>query len=193
MPLSFALTEQEKSKLGDVAITVLNERFQHLNPQEPNPENYTLTLRRKLGAFVTLTKEGALRGCIGNIVGYMPLIKTVWRMSQAAAFEDPRFPPISATEWPGLSMEITVLDELSPCFDTSCIEIGKHGLVLVHRGHTGVFLPQVPVEQHWTREAYLTNLCYKAGLPDGSWKEKGAKLFCYEGLVFPVLRSKGRV
>lgn len=109
-------------------------------------------------------------------------------MAQLAAFDDPRFPPVSPSEWDELSMEITVLGELSLCPDPKRIVIGRHGLVLSAHGRTGVFLPQVPVEQHWDLPAYLTNLCYKAGLPDGSWKAPGARLYWYEGLAFPVDR-----
>ena len=77
-----------------------------------------------------------------------------------------------------------VLDQLSPCPNPEAIEIGRHGLVLQYMGRSGVFLPQVPVEQGWDLDQYLTNLCYKAGLPDGSWKKQGARLFWYEGFKF---------
>ena len=77
-----------------------------------------------------------------------------------------------------------MLDELTPCPDPEAIEVGRHGLALQYLGHSGVFLPQVPVEQGWDRPTYLEHLCAKAGLPGGSWRAPGARLFWYEALVF---------
>lgn len=141
-------------------------------------------LRRQLGAFVTITLGGHLRGCIGSIVGREPLEANVWRMARAAALEDPRFPPLTAGEWAKADLEISVLDELSPCPDPELIEVGRHGLALQYAGRTGVFLPQVPVEQGWDRLAYLDNLCRKAGVPQGAWRQPQARLFWYEARVF---------
>ena len=142
-------------------------------------------LRRPLGAFVTITLGGNLRGCIGTIVGREPLEENVWRMARAAALEDPRFPPLTAREWERAELEISVLDELTPCPDPALVEVGRHGLALQYAGRTGVFLPQVPVEQGWDREAYLDHLCGKAGVPPGSWRLPQARLFWYEARVFP--------
>lgn len=186
MSVSFSLTDEEKRTLGEVAKGAIRERLEGRPAVAPDARTCTPMLRRPLGAFVTLNRRGALRGCIGFMVGREPLVRTVWRMAQAAAFEDPRFRPVRLSEWPEITMEITVLDELTPCPDPSQVVIGRHGLMLEYGGRRGVFLPQVPVEQHWDLAAYLTNLCYKAGVPDGSWKEPGARLYWYEGLVFPV-------
>ena len=135
-------------------------------------------------SFVTLTTDGRLRGCIGTIVGREPLYLNLWRMARAAAFEDPRFPSLTLREWAGAALHISVLDELTPCPDPEAIEVGRHGLALQYLGHSGVFLPQVPVEQGWDRLSYLEHLCAKAGLPGGSWRAPGARLFWYEALVF---------
>ena len=141
-------------------------------------------LFRTLGAFVTLHISGNLRGCIGNIIGREPLYATVWHMAQAAAFADPRFPALSLSECPRVNLDISVLDELTVCPDPQAVEVGRHGLVLQYAGRSGVFLPQVPVEQGWDRLEYLDNLCLKAGLPLGSWQQPGALLFWYEAVVF---------
>ena len=141
-------------------------------------------LFRTLGAFVTLHISGNLRGCIGNIIGREPLYATVWHMAQAAAFADQRFPAFSLSEWPRVNLDISVLDELTVCPDPQAVEVGRHGLVLQYAGRSGVFLPQVPVEQGWGRLEYLDNLCLKAGLPHGTWQQPGAQLFWYEAVVF---------
>lgn len=142
------------------------------------------TLAQSLGSFVTLNKDGDLRGCIGNMVGREPLWQNVWRMARAAAFEDPRFPALDAEEWTHCHLHISVLGPLSPCPDPARIVIGRHGLLLRLGMRQGVFLPQVPVEQGWDLGQYLEHLCRKAGLPAGSWRDPQALLFWFESLVF---------
>ena len=70
--------------------------------------------------------------------------------------------------------------------DPEKITVGQHGLILQWQGYSGVFLPQVPVEQGWDRLEYLDNLCLKAGLPKGSWRKPGVELFSFEAFVFPA-------
>ena len=199
MAVSFSLDEEERAWLSRLArqsialavggeptlpgVTSLIEALQ--SPDAPGREDHPV-LGRPLGAFVTITLGGQLRGCIGSIVGREPLEENVWRMARAAALEDPRFPPLTAREWADAELEVSVLDELSPCPDAERIEVGRHGLALHYAGRTGVFLPQVPVEQGWDRLAYLENLCRKAGVPQGSWRLPQARLFWYEAQVFPA-------
>ena len=199
MAVSFSLDEQEKAWLArlarqSIALAVGAEPVMTQGtslasalrgPDAPEREQHPV-LGRPLGAFVTITLGGNLRGCIGSIVGREPLEENVWRMARAAALEDPRFPPLTAPEWARADLEISVLDELSPCPDPERIEVGRHGLALQYAGRTGVFLPQVPVEQGWDREAYLDNLCRKAGVPQGAWRLPQARLFWYEAQVFPA-------
>ncbi|MBD5417086.1 MAG: AmmeMemoRadiSam system protein A [Desulfovibrio sp.] len=199
MGLSFDLDAAEKAWLSRLArqsialavgaapvltgVTSLTEAM--ASPEALNGEEHPV-LRRPLGAFVTITLGGNLRGCIGTIVGREPLEENVWRMARAAALEDPRFPPLSAREWERANLEISVLDELTPCPDPARVEVGRHGLALQYGGRSGVFLPQVPVEQGWDREAYLDHLCVKAGVPVGAWRLPLARLFWYEAQVFPA-------
>lgn len=189
MSIAFSLSDAEKRFLSRQARTSIKAGLLGKNvadiPQPPADQFPSdSALFRSLGAFVTLNKGKQLRGCIGNIVGREPLYATVWHMAQAAAFADPRFPALSLTEWPRVTVDISVLDELSPCPSPEAVEVGRHGLVLVYEGRSGVFLPQVPVEQGWDRLAYLDNLCLKAGVAPGTWKLPGAQLFWYEATVF---------
>ncbi len=188
MSLSFSLDEEERRLLGRAAVDAIEDGLGLRASARPDPSRAPRALVRPLGCFVTLKRRGALRGCIGNIVGRGPLLSTVWRMAQAAAFDDPRFPPLRPGEWRDTELEITVLDELSPCPELSRIELGRHGLLLSLRGRSAVFLPQVPVEQGWDLSQYLLQLCRKAGLPDGAWRHPEAELLWYEGLAFPVAR-----
>ena len=138
------------------------------------------------GAFVTLTRQGALRGCIGNIQGSGPLYQTVSRMAIAAASEDPRFEPVSAGELKDIEIEISVLSRPRVVRGADEIELGKHG-VIVSKGflNRGVFLPQVATETGWSKDRFLAELCsQKAGLPKDSWKDPAVKIEVFTADVF---------
>ena len=187
--LSFSLDAAEKDFLAQQARRSIEAGLAGIaaaeTPQPPEGLGGAKSLLRSpLGAFVTLSLNGALRGCIGTIIGRAPLYVVVWDMARAAAFSDPRFPPLTLAEWPRTQLDISVLGPLTPCPKPEAVEVGRHGLVLQYQGRSGVFLPQVPVEQGWDRLAYLDNLCGKAGLPPGTWKLPGAQLFWFEAEVF---------
>jgi AmmeMemoRadiSam system protein B/AmmeMemoRadiSam system protein A len=141
-------------------------------------------LQRPLGVFVTLKTDGQLRGCIGHLRGDRPLWQAVQAMAIAAATEDPRFPPLTPDELADVRIEISVLSPLRRLDDVAGIEIGRHGLLLDYRGQQGVFLPQVPVEQGWDRGQYLDQLCLKAGLIAGCWRDEAAALYTFTAVVF---------
>ncbi|MBD5641612.1 MAG: AmmeMemoRadiSam system protein A, partial [Desulfovibrio sp.] len=165
MSLSFSLDDAQKDFLArqaELAIASVLDNDPQARPLLPDPEcsqsEHGFTLNRKLGSFVTLTQRGNLRGCIGTIIGQEPLYLNVWNMARAAAFNDPRFPPLRASEWPAVDMEISVLDSPSRCPDPQEIVIGRDGLILSYQGRNGVFLAQVPVEQGRDVGQYLENL-----------------------------------
>lgn len=195
MAVDFTLSEAAKRWLSRQARTSIENGLANAGRAMPVPElteqgGMTLSpadvaqLGAPLGAFVTLKIQQCLRGCIGAIVSNASLYENVWNMAYAAAFRDPRFPPLRLLEWKNCSVDISVLAKPTPCPNPDLIEVGRHGLILQFAGHTGVFLPQVPVEQGWDRLTYLNQLCGKAGLPAGSWQQAGAGLFWYEALVF---------
>ena len=136
------------------------------------------------GAFVSLHQSRGLRGCIGHMAATDSLVQTVREMALAAAFEDPRFIPLSRNELASCRIEISVLSPMEECLDPKDVVVGTHGVYLVHRGRAGVFLPQVPAEQGWDREEYLNQLCRKAGLEPGAYRESGAKLYMFTATVF---------
>ena len=190
MSTHFTLTDQEKHALCDLARWGITCGFAGKRP-EGAPAPPEGRLREKLGSFVTLTRGGRLRGCIGTIIPQEELYKNVARMGFAAAFQDHRFPPLRREELEDTDIEVSVLGPITPCPDPEQIEVGRHGLLLRLGGASGVFLPKVPVDQGWDRAAYLENLCRKAGLPGGSWKDPNARLFWYEALVFAAGKKTG--
>jgi uncharacterized protein (TIGR00296 family) len=83
-----------------------------------------------------------------------------------------------------VEIEISVLSPLNRLDNVEDIQVSTHGLVLDYHGQRGVFLPQVPVEQGWDRTEYLDNLCLKAGVPKGCWRDTAAKLYTFTAVVF---------
>jgi len=161
-------------------------------------DDYPLTpmLRQKCGAFVTLRKKGALRGCIGYTKSLAPIAQTVAENAVNAGFSDPRFPPVKAEELSDIDIEISALlpgeEEGSPFIkvkDISEIKIGRDGLYLEHAGArgAGLLLPQVPEEQGWDLDAYLKGICMKAGAPDGAWHHPTSRLYRFRAQVFDEL------
>ncbi len=140
--------------------------------------------REKCGAFVTLHIAGNLRGCIGNIVGVNPIPQTIVEMAKSSAFRDPRFPPLSKAEYGGIDIEISVLSPIETVHEISEIVVGRDGLIVSSGFNSGLLLPQVPVEQGWDLETFLTHTCYKAGLPGDSWRKPGLKIEKFSAQVF---------
>jgi AmmeMemoRadiSam system protein A len=191
--LNFAITDEEKRLLLADAREAILARLEGREPHyaaAPKREAGAphTSLAQRCGAFVTLHESTGsrrmLRGCIGRMTSDEPLAETVRIMAVEAAFGDPRFPPLTKTEWPHCGIEISALSPMEPCADPRSVRIGVHGLYLLWRGRVGVFLPQVPVEQGWNLEQYLDGICQKAGLPSGSYKAAGARLYTFTAEVF---------
>lgn len=140
-------------------------------------------LHQPAAAFVTLTKGGQLRGCIGTVEPRDPLIHAVAEMAHAAATEDPRFQPVHASEVADLSIDISVLQPAERVTDVNDIEIGTHGLIIEHGHCRGLLLPQVAIEWGWDCKEFLDHCCLKAGLPKGHWR-KGGEIYCFTAEVF---------
>lgn len=138
---------------------------------------------QRAAAFVTLHRGDALRGCIGHLAADEPLSVIIPRCAIAASSEDPRFPAVTASEVPQLTIELSILGPLEPLRGPSEIEIGRHGLVVEQGWHRGLLLPQVATEWQWDAETFLAQTCRKAGLPVDVWKH-GATLWRFEAEVF---------
>lgn len=177
-----SFTDEEKAFLHRLAREAITHHL--LGGPEPCRKGEPPRLAEKKGAFVTLKKHGRLRGCIGQIRALRPLSQTVIDMAQAAAFEDPRFPPVSKEELPDLSIEISVLSPLRLIEDIQEIEVGRHGLYLERGFQSGLLLPQVAVEYRWDVPTFLEQTCLKAGLPPQAWKDKKTKIYLFSAEVF---------
>lgn len=158
--------------------------------------NSTNKSNKKAGIFVTLYQthtsisKKSLRGCIGYTIPSWNIYDTVIAAAINAATEDPRFMALSQEELENTIFEVSVLTKpaLVQVDNTlsfqSEIVIGRDGLLLESKYGSGLFLPQVPVEQEWTINEYLANLCYKAGAPADTWKLPDSKLYKFRSLIF---------
>ena len=136
------------------------------------------------GAFVTLTKGGQLRGCIGHMDDDLPLCQVVGKCALQSAFADRRFPPLAPEELPQCEIEISVLTPMRPIGGYNDILVGRDGVLIEKDGRSAVFLPQVAVEQGWERDEMLGHLCAKAGLPADAWKARDMKFYAFQAEVF---------
>ncbi|MDD4271484.1 MAG: AmmeMemoRadiSam system protein B [Patescibacteria group bacterium] len=178
------LSDEQKKKLLNIAKQTV-ENFLN-NGEMPEFEISDEGLNKKQGAFVTLTKGGQLRGCIGQIVPTdEPLWQVVRDMAVAACSEDGRFNPVSKDELSKLKYEISVLSTPEPIDDWRKIKLGKHGVIIKKSGRSGVFLPQVATETSWSLEEFLSELCWqKAGLSPGCYKDKDTQILIFTAQVF---------
>jgi len=144
-----------------------------------------LVVRRQggvAGAFVSLHKQGLLRGCIGYVHALHPLYRTVMEAAAAAALHDPRFPPVRPAELPDVHLEISVLSPFRTVRAEE-IQVGAHGLLIAQERKQGLLLPQVAVEHQWDRERFLEETCRKAGLAPDAWR-RGATIEAFTAEVF---------
>ena len=176
------LSEEERNFLLQLARNTILKTAKGETPD--TPDYFSETLSTELGVFVTLHKSGELRGCIGYIEGIRPLQNAVIEMAQSAAFNDPRFAPVSSEEVEDLDLEISVLSPVEEVLNVDEIEIGRHGLIIEQGFYKGLLLPQVASENNWDRTEFLKHTCRKAGLPIDAWQDKKTKIFAFSAEIF---------
>ncbi|WP_292486309.1 TIGR00296 family protein [Methanohalobium sp.] len=150
--------------------------------------NLSSIFKEKRGVFVTLKKDGDLRGCIGHPYPDSQLDSAIIDSSISAATHDPRFPSVESPEMNAITLEVTILSQpelvdVSPEELSEYVEVGKHGLIAKKGYSQGLLLPQVATEQGFDSSEFLSHTCLKAGLSPDEWK-KGAQIYCFEGQIF---------
>ena len=174
-------TEQKKTLLNIAKETIQSA----VNKQSiPDFKITDAVLNLKCGAFVTIHKNGSLRGCIGHIIGTTALYKTIAKMAVEAALHDPRFGPVMPGELGDIDIEISVLSPFEKISDITEIEVGVHGLFIKNGYYQGLLLPQVATEYNWDRKEFLEHTCQKAGLPGECYKSKSCEIFIFSATVF---------
>ena len=179
----FYLSSGEKEILLNIARNALEKKVRKNETYIPDSSKMTGTLKSKCGAFVTLHKDGSLRGCIGQFAPDNPLCFVVRDMAIAAALHDPRFSKVSEQELKSIDIEISVLSPLRKIDSVNEIVLGKHGIYIKKGVQSGTFLPQVATETGWNLEEFLGHCSAdKAGLGWYGWKD--AEIFVYTAIVF---------
>ena len=176
------LSKEEKKWLLKLARDSIGGRLQKNVAESNQPDGDAL--KESCGAFVTLHIGGALRGCIGLVEALKPLYQSVREMALAAAFEDPRFPPLGRDEFEEIDIEISVMSPLKRIKDVSEIEVGKHGIIMKRGRYQGLLLPQVATEQGWDRDTFLEHTCSKSGMMGDCWKKPDTEIYIFSAEVF---------
>ncbi len=167
---------EERRILLDVAAASIRHGLETGRPLSIRLEEYPESLREPGAAFVTLNLDGQLRGCIGSLEARRPLVEDVAENAFAAAFRDPRFPPLRPEEYPRLEYHISILSPPEPMTVTSEADLlqqlrpGVDGLVLIEGARRATFLPSV-WEQLPDPRQFLAHLKMKAGLPADYWSD----------------------
>jgi AmmeMemoRadiSam system protein A len=177
------LSSEEKIFLLETARNSIRNLFTKTELASPDYNKFPV-LKSTAGAFVTLTINSRLRGCIGYIISDNPLFETVKDAAVQAAIGDPRFPPLTEDEFENVDIEVSILSEPFKMNSYDEIVLGKHGLILNDMGRRGLLLPQVPVEHNMDKERYLCAICEKAGLPSYSWKARTLNIDMFTANVF---------
>jgi len=174
-------TDAQRGRLLYLARAAITSRF------ETDVEIPTCTdaaFEEKRGAFVTLTIGGQLRGCIGRIEAVGPLWDVVADMAVAAAFQDPRFGPLTRDELDRIQIEISVLTPMVPVEGPDDIVVGTHGLLIRKGPFSGLLLPQVASSRGWDVRTFLQETCRKAGLKPDDWQQEDAEILMFSAEVF---------
>ena len=177
---------------GETAVHLARDTIEKLLKDEefmdPSDLDLPEIFNEKRGVFVTLTKDGLLRGCIGHPYPDSRLVHAIIDSAISAATRDPRFPLVQPSEIGDIAIEVTVLTQpelidATPEELPEKIEIGRHGLIVKDGYCQGLLLPQVAPEHGMDEVDFLCHTCLKAGLSPDAWKE-GVEVYCFEGQIF---------
>ena len=179
-----SLSQQQALQLA--ACEIVAAAVNGTAPQLSDPSLGGLADLEVMGVFVTLKKSGQLRGCVGMLGEPMMIRPALLQAGHRTAVADQRFPPVAADELQDLTLDVTILFNFETIHEvgearTAAIEVGKHGLKIIHQGRSGLLLPIVAVEQQWDARTFLEQVCRKAGLPSNSWLQSDSQLLRFEG------------
>lgn len=179
------LSDADRSMLLKLSRDTLHE---YLSTRiMPKFESTSAAMNLPRATFVTLRHKDTheLRGCRGEVFARYPLWESVQRVSTLSAVDDPRFPPMSHAELADTHIEISVLTPLRLARDPNEVIVGQHGVMIRKGMRSGLFLPQVPIEQGWDHDEYLSSLCWmKAGLSADAWRKPDVQLYIFEAEIF---------
>jgi uncharacterized protein (TIGR00296 family) len=188
----FTITDEEGEYMVKLARATIEAK---LGLREaPSRDEAPEVTQDKCGVFVTLNKVGAgshsLRGCIGYPYPVKRLLDALTESAVNAAFDDPRFPPVKASEMERIVVEISVLTPpetisvASPREFSGHVKVGEDGLIVSRGMRRGLLLPQVATDWGWDSEEFLSQCCLKAGLPLDAWLLEGTEVQRFQAIIF---------
>lgn len=186
---------------GEFIVKLARKSIKKYLYEEKKPETTEVPdkLEESRGVFVTLIKDEGLRGCIGRPFPTQTLVQGVIDSSIDSAFGDPRFPPLQEKELGEIRIEVSVLtspeviEVENPGDYPEEVNVGEDGLIIEDSSGKGLLLPQVPVEQGWNSEEFLTQTCLKAHLKPDCWFRKDVKIKKFSAQVFSEKEPNGDI
>ena len=176
------LNQNDKKKIIDAAKSgvrsAVTKEYVEIN-QNDLPE----ALNEKYSAFVTITKNGNLRACMGHTFPQQALIDEVIDVGKLAATSDYRFGPVRESELSEVEYEVSIMSRMRRITDPMDVEPGKDGLYIRLGSKAGLLLPQVAAERNWSKKTFLENICQKAGLPINSYKDPQAEIYVFKAII----------
>lgn len=170
-------SEKEQKELLKIAREAIEN---YLKTGKVAKLEVTDKFKEKRAVFVTLRNNEELRGCIGHLEAYKPLVEAVAEMTIAAAVDDNRFLPVTLGELPQIKIEISVLSPMQKISNVSEIKLGEHGVMIKQGFHGGTFLPEVAEHFNYNLEEFLNSLCvHKAGLPPDAWRDPKTEIYIF--------------
>ncbi|KXA99352.1 hypothetical protein AKJ41_05585 [candidate division MSBL1 archaeon SCGC-AAA259O05] len=189
---------EEGKKAVEIARETIETYLKEGRKPDP-PGEIPEKFREDRGVFVTLNKSGSLRGCIGRPLPDQPLIDGLMDSAINAATSDSRFPSVGEGELKNISIEVSVLtvpDKVEvddPKELPEKVRVGRDGLIARYRSRAGLLLPQVPVDNDWDAEEFLSQTCVKAGLSPDAWVKGGVEFEKFSAQVFGEKEPGGEV
>jgi len=178
-----SFTLDQKKKLVQLARETVEEFVRNKKKLDVNVDDPRL-LGKEEGIFVTIYKNGQLRGCMGSILGNAPMCMMVRDLSINSASRDPRFKPVEESELESIDIEVSVLSKPRKIDSVDEIIEGVHGVIVSQGSKAGVFLPQV-WDHGYKKDEFLSILCsQKAGLSKDCWKDPKTRIEIYTAEVF---------
>jgi AmmeMemoRadiSam system protein A len=172
-----SFTIEEQKMLLKIAREAIEK---YLKTGEAKKLEVSEKLKEKRAVFVTLFKQGELRGCIGHLEAYKPLGEAVAEMAIAAAVDDNRFLPVTLDELPEIKIEISVLSPMQKISDPNQIKLGEHGVIIKKGNQGGTFLPEAAEHFNYNLEEFLDSLCaHKAGLSPDAWRDSKTDIYIF--------------
>jgi AmmeMemoRadiSam system protein A len=175
--------EQAAAGLLPVVCRALEAAVTRGRTSPPDDLPHTPPFDQPCGIFVTLRVGEMLRGCIGLPYPVLPMVEAAWQAAQQSALEDPRFPPVTASELEEVAVTVSILTPHEPLTDIAEWRAGVDGAVLDLQGRRALYLPEVAVETGWDAETFFTNLARKAGLSPRAWRDPEARLWRFRSVT----------